>query len=170
MLLEPNLYLNSVKDITVDILRENKIKGLILDVDNTLIDFNENILEGVKDWIVEMKKQNMKFCIVSNSNKVEKIQMVADTLQIEDYFYFAKKPLKCGFKKAKKRMNLKESNIAVVGDQLFTDVLGANHAKMFSILVKPLNEKDIWITRLKRPIEQFFIKRYEKKRGTKDVF
>ena len=60
MLLEPNLYLNSVKDITVDILRENKIKGLILDVDNTLIDFNENILEGVKDWIVEMKKQNMK--------------------------------------------------------------------------------------------------------------
>ena len=59
MLLEPNLYLNSVKDITVDILRENKIKGLILDVDNTLIDFNENILVGVKVWIVEMKKQNM---------------------------------------------------------------------------------------------------------------
>lgn len=163
MLLEPHLYLDTVKDITITVLKENNIKGIILDIDNTLIDFNKNILPGSKEWVKEMKKNDIKLCIVSNTNKVEKVKKVAETLEIKDYFYFAKKPLKRGLYKAQKMMRLQSENIAVVGDQLFTDVLGANRAHMFSILVKPLDDKDIWITRIKRPIEQFFIKKFENK-------
>ena len=59
-------------------------------------------------------------------------------------------------------MNLTNEAIAVVGDQIFTDVIGANRAKMFPILVKPINEKDIWITKFKRPIENKIIQRYLK--------
>lgn len=67
-------------------------------------------------------------------------------------------------------MNLTNEAIAVVGDQIFTDVIGANRAKMFPILVKPINEKDIWITKFKRPIENKIIQRYLKKnKGEKNV-
>ena len=75
------------------------------------------------------------------------------------------KPLKRGFKLAKKELNIPEENIAVVGDQIFTDVIGANRMKMHSILVKPLAEKDLWMTRFKRPLENFVIKKYLEKIG-----
>ena len=114
MLLEPKLYIDTVKDITIDILFQNNIKGIILDIDNTLIDFNEIILPGSKEWVKEMVNNNIKLCILSNTNKVKKVKHVADTLEINDYFYFAKKPLKYGFYKAQKKMKIPKENIAVV--------------------------------------------------------
>ena len=63
-----------------------------------------------------------------------------------------------------KNMELPSEQIAVVGDQIFTDVIGANRAKMFSILVKPINEKDIWVTKIKRPIENRIIQKYLKQK------
>ena len=72
---------------------------------------------------------------------------------------------KRGFKKAQKRLDVPCENIAAIGDQIFTDVIGGNSLKMFSILVKPLAEKDLWMTRFKRPIEELVIKNYLKKIG-----
>lgn len=66
---------------------------------------------------------------------------------------------------AQKRLEIPNENIAAIGDQIFTDVIGANRMKMFSILVKPLAEKDLWMTRFKRPIEELVIKNYLKKIG-----
>ena len=100
--------------------------------------------------------------IVSNSNKTDKVKMVANLLKIH-YIKFATKPLKRGFKKAIKVLDFPSENIAVVGDQIFTDVIGANRMKMISILVEPLDEKDIWMTKIKRPIENFVIKKYLEK-------
>ena len=71
-----------------------------------------------------------------------------------------KNHLSFGFLKAKKLMGLENANIAAIGDQIMTDVIGANRCKMFSILVKPINEKDIWITKLKRPLENKIINNY----------
>ena len=159
MILYPNLYCKDVTSITLDILQENNIKGLILDVDNTLIDIDRNMDPKVKDWVDDLKKNNIKLCIVSNSNKVDKVKKVSETLDLP-YFYFAKKPLKSGFKKAKNLLQLDFENIAAVGDQIMTDVIGANRCKMFSILVEPISEKDIFITKVKRPIEKFIINRY----------
>ena len=70
------------------------------------------------------------------------------------------KPFKQGFKKAKEKLNLSNEKIAVVGDQIFTDIIGANRMKMFPILVEPLKEKDIFITLVKRPIENFIKRKY----------
>ena len=106
-----------------------------------------------------MKQNNIKLCILSNSNKIEKVKKIAKILDIP-YFYFGMKPLKFGFIKVKKLLNENNENIAVVGDQIFTDVVGANRSKMFSILVKPIAQKDIWVTVLKRPIENWIIKKY----------
>ena len=63
-------------------------------------------------------------------------------------------------------MGLEEKEVAVVGDQIFTDILGANRCKMFSILVEPIKEKDMLITRIKRPIENFIKKSYLKNKDT----
>lgn len=159
MIFYPNAYYKNVKEITIDFLRENNIKALILDVDNTILDFDRIIPDGVIEWCEDLKKQNIKFCIVSNTNKAKKVRYVAEELNLP-YFYFAKKPLKFGFKKAKRILEEEPENIAAVGDQIFTDVVGANRCKMFSILVDPIKKKDILITKLKRPIEKYILKKY----------
>ena len=73
------------------------------------------------------------------------------------------KPMKKGLMRAKQHLGLETNQIAVVGDQIFTDVMGANHCKMFSILVEPIEQKDILITKIKRPIENLIIRTYQKK-------
>lgn len=162
MLIYPDFYCNNVRDVKLEFLLANKIKGIILDVDNTLIDYYRNFENGTIEWVNELKKSGIKFCIVSNSNKLDKVQYVAETLDIP-FFHFAKKPLKSGFLKAKKKMGLEAENIAAIGDQLMTDVIGSNRCNMFSILVKPIAEKDIFITKIKRPIENKVMKSYLKK-------
>ena len=83
-----------------------------------------------------------------------------------EYIKFAMKPLKRGFKMAQKRLEIPNENIAAIGDQIFTDVIGANRMKMFSILVEPIEEKDIFVTLIKRPIENYIKKKYFE---TKDI-
>lgn len=159
MIFYPNLYCKNVLEITVETLQKNDIKGLVLDVDNTLIDIDRNMNPKIKDWVDELKRAGIKLCIVSNTNKVDKVRKVSATLDLP-YFYFAKKPFKGGFKKARALMELEFKNMAAVGDQIMTDVIGANRCKMFSILVDPLSTKDIFITKVKRPIEKIIINKY----------
>ena len=64
MILYPDTYITNVKDITIELLNKNNIKGLLLDVDNTLIDFNLKILEGYKDWINTLKENDFRLCIL----------------------------------------------------------------------------------------------------------
>lgn len=155
----PDLYLDSVKNISATLLKKNNLNGLILDVDNTLIDYDRNLISGAEEWCNKLKDEGIKCIILSNSNKKDKVSKVAKMLDI-DYIMFAKKPFKSGFKKALAILKLKPEEVAVVGDQLFTDVIGAKRMKMFSILVKQVGPKDIFITKLKRPIEKAMIKKY----------
>lgn len=161
MILYPNAHLNNVREITTNFLQKNKINALILDVDNTLIDYDKNLPKETIEWAKELKNSNIKLYILSNTNKKEKVKTVAEKLGIE-YIYFAKKPLKTGFKKVQEKLKEPAQNIAVVGDQIFTDIIGGNRCKMFTILVEPIAEKDIWITMIKRPLENAIKKKYHK--------
>ena len=162
MLLYPKAYLKSVKEINIHFLKENNIKALILDVDNTLIDFNKQLLAGIEEWCEKIKEQGIKICILSNSNKKEKVENVANILNVP-YIYLGTKPFKRGFKKAIKLLDEENKNIAAVGDQIFTDVVGANGCKLYSILVEPIGTKDLLITKIKRPLEKYVIKKYIRK-------
>ena len=148
----PNEYFDRIEKITIEYLQKNKIKALILDMDNTLINYNLEMPKRVENWARELKGQGVKLIIVSNSNKKEKVEKISNMLGIK-YISFAKKPLKSGLKKAAKMLEEDVSNIAVVGDQIFTDVIGGNRCKMHTILVDSLEEKDFWYTAWKRPIE-----------------
>ena len=99
---------------------------------------------------------------------MNKVEAVAKIIEVP-YIFFGKKPLKCGFLRAKEILKLNNENLAVVGDQIFTDVIGANRCNMFSILVKPIEEKDYLITKIKRPLEKFIIKKYEKNKIKKEL-
>ena len=152
MFLYPNAYFKKIQDIKIQFLIKNKIKALILDVDNTLIDKQENLSEDVIKWVKEIKGQGVKMHILSNTNRKSKVERVANTLQL-NYEYFGMKPLKIGFNKVRKILNEDSSRIAVVGDQIFTDIIGGNRAGMFTILLEPISKKEYWYTIWKRPIE-----------------
>ena len=152
MKIYPDKYIDKVEQITIEFLQKNKIKALILDVDNTLIDYNKNLSQSIIDWAKKLKKQGIKLYILSNTNQKEKVEKVAKTLEIP-FRNLAKKPLKAGFLKIQKELKEKPENIGVVGDQIFTDILGGNRCNMFTILVEPIDPKDFWYTAWKRPIE-----------------
>ena len=163
----PDFRFDSIASIPVEWLKKQQVERVILDVDNTLIDYNKNLSEEIVSWSHELQGQGIKMYILSNTNKKEKVENVAKKLEIE-YEYFAKKPSKKGFIKVQKKLNLKAENIAVVGDQIFTDVIGGNRCKMFTILVDPVDKKDFWYTAWKRPIENKIKKKLNK--GEKNVF
>lgn len=152
MVIYPNAYLKNVQEITIQFLMKNKIKALILDVDNTLIDYHKNLSDEVVEWAINLQGQGIKMYILSNTNNKEKVEMVANKLEIP-YKLFAKKPFKKGFIEIQKELKFKPENIGVVGDQIFTDIIGGNRSKMFTILVDPIAQKDFWYTAWKRPIE-----------------
>lgn len=163
--LYPNLYLKKVEDITIETLIKNKIKLLILDVDNTLIDYYKNLSEDIINWAKDMRGQGIKLYILSNTNNEKKVKDVAEKLKVQ-YKYFAMKPFKSGFKYVQQQTNIKPENIAVVGDQIFTDILGGNRCEMFTILVDPIDgKKDYWYTAWKRPIENNIKKKYKGREG-----
>lgn len=162
MILYPDGHFKKVEEITIEYLKNNKIKALILDVDNTLIDYQKQLQKSVIQWANDLKEQGIKLYILSNTNQKEKVEKVALALEIP-YQHLAKKPLKIGFLKVQEELKEKAENIAVVGDQIFTDIIGGNRCGMFTILVEPINSKDFWYTAWKRPMENKIKNRYRKK-------
>lgn len=167
MIYYPKSYFNNILEINEQFLAKNNIKAILLDIDNTLLDTKNNVVEGLEEWVKNLKKQNIKFCILSNTNSKKKAEKIATMLEIP-YIYFAKKPLKSGFNKAKKILQITDgSKIAVIGDQVLTDILGANRCNMYSILVAPLSKEDIFITKFNRLIEKQLLKKYFEKNKCK---
>ena len=162
MLLYPNTYLKKVEDINIELLQKNKLKALILDLDNTLIDYNKNLSDSIIQWAKELKGQGVKLYILTNTNDKQKVENVAEKLGIP-YESFAKKPFKKGFLKIQRILNIKPENIAVVGEQIFTDIIGGNRCNMFTILVDSIDNKDFWYTIWKRPLENILKKKFREK-------
>lgn len=166
MIFYPKAYFSKVEEITIGFLQKNKIKALILDIDNTLIDYNKKLSKNIIQWVKELKGQGVKLYLLSNTNDKEKVEKVANALNIP-YNYLAKKPFKSGFLKVQQELKENLDNIGVVGDQIFTDIIGGNRCKMFTILVDPIDKKDYWYTVWKRPLENKIKENYKKTKEKK---
>ena len=162
--LYPNLYLDSAYDIDIEFLKNKGIKGLILDIDNTLVPmFQKESDERTAKWLKRLNDLQIKTCIVSNA-KLKRVEKFCEGLDIP-YVYKASKPLSRGFLVAMGKMGISKDSIAVVGDQIFTDILGGNRLDMFTILVKPINPNELITIRLKRILEKLILLNYKRKNG-----
>ena len=157
--LKPDACYDGVQFIDFDFLKNNNIQGILLDIDNTLIDMDRNMPDEILKWVQEAKEHGFKIGILSNTGKKDKLIPISEKLGVE-YVSLAKKPIRSGFVRAAKMLDMDYKNIAMVGDQVFTDVCGANRVGMFSIYVKPINLREYWYTAWKRPIESLILKHY----------
>ena len=158
----PKAYFDKIEKITIEFIQKNHLKALILDMDNTLINYKKEMPENIEKWAKELKGQGTRLYILSNTNKKAKVKSIAEKLDVP-YRSFAIKPLKPGFLKVQKELGYKPEQIGVVGDQIFTDIVGGNRCNMFTILIDAIDDKDFWYTLWKRPLEKMLKKKFKEK-------
>ncbi len=157
MLLKPDVKLKKITDISIELLKKLKVSALLLDVDNTLSTHHGEVLtEGLVEWINNMQQNGIKLLVLSNS-KERFVKPIADKIAL-DYVSSGHKPLPNGFLRGISRLNVNAENAAVVGDQIFTDVLGGNAVRLKTILLTPIKLEDKLGFRIKRTLEKAVFK------------
>ncbi len=165
-LLAPDQHLNNIFELDADYLRALGIEGIITDMDNTLVPWNDrNLSPRLGEWFAMLRKRGFKLFIISNNSKDSGGQLAAE-LDIPAIFY-AVKPGKRAFRLALESMQLSAGQVAVIGDQVFTDVLGGNRLGLHTILVTPISEKEFIWTRLMRMLERMVLSTGDEKKGKK---
>ncbi len=163
-LLSPKRRLRRPEDITAAFLHENGIRGILLDVDNTLLPWEEKELaQATRQWAQEILAQGIAIVLVSN-NRPQKVAHVAQQLGVRGIPH-AKKPFAGGLKKGLALLGLKACETAIVGDQLFTDVLGGNRMGLLTIWVRARSRNEFIGTRLVRKVEKLVVRRLEKNKS-----
>ena len=156
---QPNLILDSVQDITPELLHQHGLRSLLLDVDCTLKRYRATEIppESVQ-WIESLRNVGIGFCILSNGLG-HRIRPIAEQIGIP-FVAPAMKPLPSGCRTAIKTMGFDPKSTAMVGDQVFADILAGNLAGIFTILVTPIHpEEEHWYTRIKRPLEKWVLRK-----------
>lgn len=162
-LLLPDYRFNRITDITAEDFAAMGIKAVALDVDNTLAPHNNpEPLEGVREWLAGMQALGIKTLIVSN-NKAVRVSPFADGLGLE-FTTRAAKPLPIGFIRCAKKLKIRCRELAVVGDQIYTDIMGANLCGAVSVLVNPVEFENGWSFKVRRRLERSVLRRYEARR------
>ena len=160
--LVPDVYAQSIFTIDYDKLKQNGIKCLLIDLDNTIAPVNISEPDkAVKDLVNELNSMGFKLFIISNSSK-NRVRPFKEQLNI-DSAHSASKPFSKKYKKIMRVYRFKDTEMAAIGDQLFTDILGANKAGITSILVNPMSNVDYVWTKFNRFLEKFVYKKFEKR-------
>lgn len=160
----PHRYAHSVLEILPEQLKERGIEGVILDLDNTLVRWaREELTEEILGWIGDLRGAGIKFCLLSNSvlgRRVERVAKVFGCPNIRK----AQKPRPDGFHRAMRAMNTSVATTAIIGDQMFTDILGGNRVGIYTIMVKPMSKGEFVYTRLvHRPPETLLLRLFRKR-------
>lgn len=153
-LLKPDKSIEKVEDISLERLKEYGIKGIILDLDNTIVPWGEyQPKEGIVKFVEKAKDLGFKLCIVSNAPR-DRVKKAGEVLGLQGIWY-AKKPFPFSLKKAyRELLNLPPKEVALVGDQIFTDILGGNLVGFYTIMVEPITKKDFIGTKIFRTLEK----------------
>jgi len=150
--LNPDLYYGSVRAIDLEVLARAGVRVLLLDLDNTVLPRDSNVVpDEMKEWAASLRERGFSVCLVSN-NWHERVRHVAAELGF-DLVDHAIKPLPFAFLRALRLEKATAKEAAVVGDQLFTDILGGNMLGMRTVLVAPLSQTDLPHTLLLRRLE-----------------
>lgn len=159
----PDEYLDSVYEIDFDALYRSGYRGVMFDIDNTLVRHGAPADARAIEFFSRLKALGYE-CMLLSNNKEPRVKMFHDAVHVA-YIHKAGKPKAAGYLKAMERMGTNVKNTIFVGDQIFTDIYGANLAGIRSILVKPIHPKEEIQIVLKRYLEKvvlFFYFRYRK--------
>lgn len=163
-LLYPKEWVASSYQIDYQDMKANGFKGIIFDIDNTLVFHGAPANEEAIELFNRLHAMGFKTCLISNNGK-DRVEPFAKAVG-SDFIWKAGKPLTKSYIKAMKRMKTTRKNTFFVGDQLFTDVCGANLSGIYSILVNPLDESEEIQIVLKRYLEKIVLHFYKKSGGT----
>jgi uncharacterized protein len=153
----PRLSVRSIYEIDLQALWQTGIRGIITDLDNTLVGAKHpSATPELSNWLLQVSAMGFKVVIVSNNSKL-RVSRFSDPLSIP-YIFSARKPGHAPFRRALGMMDLNPEQAVVVGDQMLTDVLGGNRLGLHTILVVPISLKDEgFFTRINRRIEKVAI-------------
>lgn len=162
-LLRPAEYWSSLFAVDLDRLRARGIRGLIVDLDNTLVAWRHpQPTPAVHQWLERARAAGFQVCIVSNGG-ARRVEAFAAACGIP-CVGGAAKPRRGAFRAALQCLGTRPEETAVVGDQIFTDVLGGNRVGLYTILVQPMSSREFVGTRLVRRLERLWL-RYLQRRG-----
>jgi uncharacterized protein len=158
----PDEHVKSILDIHPEDLKKRGIKGIITDLDNTLVEWDRpSATPELVKWFEQIKKNNILVTIVSNNNEL-RVKEFSDPLQIP-FIFRARKPMVRAFNKALSQMGIKKEEAVVIGDQLLTDVLGGNRSGFHTILVVPVAQTDGFFTKFNRFTERRIMNWFRRK-------
>lgn len=156
----PDQYISSTYKIDFKAYYEQGYRGIIFDIDNTLVEHGAPADERSIALIESLKDMGYKIMLLSN-NKEPRVKMFNDAVRVQ-YIYKAGKPKRAGYEKAMDLMGTDVKNTLFVGDQLFTDVWGARNTGIYSVLVQPINKKEEIQIVLKRYLEKIVLASYKR--------
>ena len=161
----PKIILPALTDVSPELLRSRGIQFLMLDFDNTIVPYTTSTpTEAMHQWLQEMASSGIRLCVVSNSHK-DRVKIFCQKYGI-DCITHANKPFPKGIRECLDTYQLDPKVCALVGDQIFTDTLGANGCGVTSILVSAINNHNIWL-KLRHVAEMPFILMARKRRIVK---
>lgn len=156
-MLRPNQCVARVDQIDLEKLRALGIRALLLDLDNTLVPWGRTEMPtAVRQWLGRAKQLGFSLCITSNS-LAGRVAQMGESLSVP-YIPSATKPRKSAFRRALSALGATAAETAVIGDQLFTDVLGGNRMSLHTILVNPVSSHELFATRIARRVERLIIR------------
>ena len=161
----PKIIVDAATDLTPELLRQRNIRLLMLDFDNTIVPYTTNIpTEKMEAWLRMMVQSGIQLCVVSNSKK-DRVRVFCGKYGIPVITH-ANKPGTRGIEECLARFGIDRKEAAIVGDQIFTDTLGGNRAGVTPILIRAIDNHNIWL-KLRHVAELPFIFAARKRRITK---
>lgn len=154
---QPTIQAPSLDQISTEQLCQAGIRGLIIDLDNTMTPWNDvEVGPKVAEWFRKLKDAGIRACVVSNNKERKRVAVVAEQLEIP-FVFRATKPRGRAFRAGMNLLGTGHKDTAVIGDQLFTDILGGNRLGLYTILVAPINDHEFIGTRFMRQMEKVLV-------------
>lgn len=157
----PDVYQKSIYTVDYNKLKKNGIKFILFDLDNTLVPYSDKVPnKKIVELFTSLKEKGFRVMIFSNSS-CKRLKPFKEQLNVECH-HRAWKPSPKKFIKVLKDLKCTVSEVAIIGDQLLTDIYGGNRVGITTILVNPISKKDYWFTKINRHREKSLIKRLSK--------